>query len=243
MTLTLEPIGYLRSNRHNRFLVPRQPSQPQTCRDFIELVPGRHLEVALSDLDGFSRIWLIWWFHKNSDWRPKVLPPRGRGRKGVLATRSPHRPNPLGLSSVPLLRVAGLKLEIGEHDLLDGTPILDIKPYLSQYDAFPEESQGWLADLECHGHYCVELSPKAQAQLNWLQQHHHPEFPQKVMRLLEADPMPHRTRRILRLKDGGYRLGCGPYRVFYRIEAETVRVERLTQSDSVTEVFQGPDLC
>ncbi|MBS2039368.1 tRNA (N6-threonylcarbamoyladenosine(37)-N6)-methyltransferase TrmO [bacterium] len=192
--------------------VTRQPEQGQAV---IELEPGRHLEVAVSDLQGFSRIWLIWWFHRHRDWRPKVLPPRGRsGRKGVLATRSPHRPNPIGISAVPLLRVEGLKLWIGAHDLVDGTPILDIKPYLPRYDSFPEESEGWLEELEFQD-WQVELPAELEG---------HP-LAARVRAILQEDPFPHRTRRTLRMPDGRLRLSLGRWRFFYRIQGQQVLVE------------------
>lgn len=225
MHLTLEPIGYLRSRRRARFLTPRQPEAEARAR--VELLPGRHLEVAVSDLAGFSRIWLLWWFHQNQHWRPKVLPPRGRsGRKGVLATRSPHRPNPLGLSAVPLLGVDGLTLWVGEHDLLDGTPILDIKPYIPEFDAFPHEAAGWLAELAAPPAYTLRWSPRAAAQLRWLQQNYHADFGQRVHNVLEYDPLPHRTRRILKLGEE-YRLSCASWRIFFRLENQEVWIDRL----------------
>ena len=109
----------------------------------IELFPGRNLEHAIEDLAGWERIWVIFWFHLNPGWRPKVLPPRSTsGRKGVLATRSPHRPNPLGLSAVRLLRIEGLNLHVQGVDMIDGTPVLDIKPYVPYSDAFAQSGSG-----------------------------------------------------------------------------------------------------
>lgn len=218
--MVLEPIGVLRCDRTSKFLAP---SQPGAAEGVIELNPG--LEPALHDLEDFSRIWLIWWFHKNSTWRPKVLPPRGRtGRKGVFATRSPHRPCPLGLSCVTLVRVEGRKVYLGEHDLVDETPILDIKPYIPRFDSFPEATSGWFGELETR-HYNVELTPEAEAQLD-------PRFRQRVLETLETDPLPHRTRRIMKLKDGRLRLACGDYRVYYRLEGQDVRVEQVLRRET-----------
>ena len=85
---------------------------------------------------------MLFWFDRNEGWRPKVLPPRSRsGRKGVFATRSPHRPNPLGLSAVRLERVDGLTLHVSDVDMLDGTPVLDIKPYVAYTDAIADAGQ------------------------------------------------------------------------------------------------------
>lgn len=229
MNLQLEPIGFLHSQRSDRFLAPRQPGQaPADACARIELVRGRHLDAAVSDLAGFSRIWLVWWFHKNPGWRPKVLPPQGRsGRKGVLATRSPHRPNPLGISAVPLLAAEGHRLWLGQHDLLDGTPILDIKPYLPSVDCFPNESEGWLQEVETSPGYAVELTSEAQIQMDYVVATYHPDFAQRVYSVLQVDPHPLRSRRTFRVP-GGYRLGCGPWRVFYQICGQQVLIERIS---------------
>src|SRR6185437_11868823 len=91
----------------------------------------------ISGLAGFERIWLLFVFHRSEGWKPLVRPPRGGGKRGVLATRSPHRPNAIGLSAVELVAVEERALRVRGVDLLDGTPILDIKPYVPYADAFP----------------------------------------------------------------------------------------------------------
>ena len=117
--LTLQPIGYLRSKAEQKYQLPPQPSKNRQVGGVVELLQGRNYEVALRDLEGFSRIWLIWWFHKNDNWRPTTLPPRGRtGRVGTFASRSPYRPNPIAISNVSLLGVKQNQLYIGAHDLL-----------------------------------------------------------------------------------------------------------------------------
>ena len=104
--LTLRPIGHLRAAWATKVEAPRQPAAAEGAPGVIELLPGMNLEHAIEDLAGWERIWVIFWFDRNEGWRPKVQPPRApRGRKGVLATRSPHRPNPLGLSVLRLERV------------------------------------------------------------------------------------------------------------------------------------------
>ncbi len=109
--------------------------------------PAATSSTRSADLDGWQYIWVLFWFDRNDGWRPKVLPPRSRsGRKGVFATRSPHRPNPLGLSAVRLERVDGLTLHVSDVDMLDGTPVLDIKPYVAYTDAIADAGSGWLAE-------------------------------------------------------------------------------------------------
>ena len=130
--LTLDPIGYLRSSLATKVEAARQPRAALGTPARIELLPGRNFEHALEDLERWELIWVIFWFHLNPGWRPKVLPPRSTtGRKGVFATRSPHRPNPLGMSVVRLERIEGLVLHIRDTDMLDGTPVLDLKPYVA----------------------------------------------------------------------------------------------------------------
>lgn len=213
MELSCRPIGYLRTEPRPKFLTPSQPAAGLSgC---VELLP--EYAGCLADLDGFSRVWLIWWFHKHRTWRPRVLPPRGRsGRKGLFSTRSPHRPNPLGISSVPLLSIEGTRLWIGEHDLLDGTPVLDVKPYVPAFDSFPSESIGWLEAVSDEAAYevscAVEMDPDLQV---------------RVLDLLSVDPLPHRTRRIMRLASGEYRLSSGDWRIYYRIEGHRVLIDRV----------------
>ncbi|KAB2654137.1 MAG: tRNA (N6-threonylcarbamoyladenosine(37)-N6)-methyltransferase TrmO, partial [Verrucomicrobia bacterium] len=147
--LTLVPLGHVRTAKALKFDARHQPDEAEAESNVIEIVPSPEHRRALQDLEGFSRIWLVWWFPLNATWRPLVLPPRGPApRRGVLATRSPHRPNPIGLTAVQLLGVEGTRLRIGPCDLVDGTPILDIKPYIPAYDAFPDEKDGWLQEVE-----------------------------------------------------------------------------------------------
>ncbi len=205
----------MRSRYSSKFQAPSQPEGGE--QGVVELrQDDPRLVQALQDLEGFSRVWLIWWFHKNQSWRARVLPPRGRGRRGLFATRSPHRPCPLGLSAVPLLGIEGHRIYVGEHDLLDRTPILDIKPYIPRFDAFPEESSGWFGELDLTTRYQVLAGTELE-----------PNLFERARAILEVDPLPHRTRRILDLKDGRYRLSCGDYRLYYRIEGETVRIEEV----------------
>ncbi|MCO6431099.1 MAG: tRNA (N6-threonylcarbamoyladenosine(37)-N6)-methyltransferase TrmO [Deltaproteobacteria bacterium] len=225
--LVLEPIGIARTGLNLKFEAPLQASE-EAGRGSIELFSGKGFENALSDLSGFDRIWLIWWFHKNREWRPMVRPPRGKSkRRGVFATRSPHRPNPLGLSAVRLLGISGLTLEISGSDLLDGTPIFDIKPYIEGADSFHDCRQGWLEEVEQEESrpplYAVQFERLARQQLDWLGERGI-NIAQKATAILERNPEPHRSRRIKRLKNGLFQIGCGAWRMFYRIKDKCVIV-------------------
>ncbi len=153
-TFTALVIGHVRSPYKERFGTPRQPTvTAQTLEDraldaTIELLPGRNFEQAVQDLASFDYIWVLAWLHLNEHWKPTVIPPRGpKVRRGLFATRSPHRPNPIGLSALRLLKVEGRVLHVRGIDLLDGTPVLDIKPYVPYADAFPGASAGWLDEI------------------------------------------------------------------------------------------------
>ncbi|ATX82277.1 tRNA-Thr(GGU) m(6)t(6)A37 methyltransferase TsaA [Mariprofundus ferrinatatus] len=147
LEITMQPIGVVHSSYRERFAVPRQPSLDDPQSATIELNDGMNLDQAVKDLDGFSHIWVIYWMHLNQGWNPTVTPPRGpKVRRGLFATRGPHRPNSIGLSAVRLTRVEGRTLHIQGHDMLDGTPVLDIKPYLPYADAFPDASSGWVGE-------------------------------------------------------------------------------------------------
>ncbi len=142
------PIGYLRGGGQYPQEAPRQGVYADN-RGIVELLAGENFEQAAADLAGFDRIWLLFIFDRNygKPWKPLVRPPGMERRIGFLATRSPHRPNPIGMSAVELEKVEGRFLHIRNFDLLDGTPILDVKPYLPLADSFPESKAGWRDDF------------------------------------------------------------------------------------------------
>jgi tRNA-Thr(GGU) m(6)t(6)A37 methyltransferase TsaA len=219
-----------------KFDAPRQPLADSPEVNYIELLPGRQFELALQDLEGFEKIWLIWWFDRNSTWRPRVLPPRGPAkRRGVFSTRSPHRPNPLGLTCVSLYGIEGRVLKVGALDLTDGTPIFDIKPYLRTVDAHPESGLGWLEEIEAAEAappgFEVILQPLAERQLDWLREEWGIDFTERAFAILARDPTPHRTRRILRMDDR-FRIACGPWRMFYGLAGTQVIVEEVASGFS-----------
>lgn len=166
--MNLEPIGYLHCDRNYHEEQPRQGNL-SASQGYIELVTGRNYEQGLKDLDGFSRIWVIYEFHQNKTWRPLTNPPRtdGKGKKGVFATRSPYRPNQIGISCVKLLSVLKNRIYIADSDLLNGTPILDIKPYIPEYDSFPDARTGWLENI-IENVFELKYSETAQKKIAWL---------------------------------------------------------------------------
>lgn len=108
-----------------------------------QVVVDEEYACALDDIDGFERLWLIYWMDRVQIFRPKVVPYRDTRERGLFATRSPTRPNPIGMSVVRLLRREGNVLHVADIDTLDGTPLLDIKPYVPEFDAHPGSRAGW----------------------------------------------------------------------------------------------------
>ncbi|MBI5517094.1 MAG: tRNA (N6-threonylcarbamoyladenosine(37)-N6)-methyltransferase TrmO [Deltaproteobacteria bacterium] len=241
---TVVPIGVVRAPWSARRSAPRQPGAwDGDLEGTIELIPGRNLEQALHDLDGFDRVWVLSWFPGNDRWRPKVLPPRGPAvRRGVFATRSPHRPNPLGLSLVRLLGVRGLVLRVAGLDLLDGTPVLDLKPYLAPVESVPDARLGWLSAVEGGGlPYEVRWSAQATAQQAFLSDLG-VLLAAAVARVLAQDPLPGRHyRRVERHPEGGYQLALGSWRVRYTVEGAVVDIVCIASGYAPSAVGEAPE--
>ena len=141
---SLRPIGRVHSPWTQGTGTPVQPPSALgitgTVDIFPEFIPG------LADLAGFERIWLLFWCHRAKAAAMRVLPYRDTQMRGLFATRAPARPNPIGMSAVRLLGIDGGIITVGELDLLDGTPLIDVKPYVADYDAYPQARRGWLED-------------------------------------------------------------------------------------------------
>ena len=171
--MQVTPIGTFYGDAVYKYDAPRQGRLFAGHPGRIVLNAGQNFEMALRDLEGFERIWVIFQFHENEGWRPTTrppVPPRGRDRVGTFASRSPYRPNPIGLSCVRLLKIDGLALYVDEADLLNGTPVLDIKPYIPMADAFPEAKAGWVEEQE-GDLWTVLADAPFDAQNRWIAEH------------------------------------------------------------------------
>ena len=152
--MTIKPIAYIHTEFSEKFGVPRQSGLAGSLRGTIVFEPEFRNPDALRGLEGFSHLWLIWEFSANRSqgWQPTVRPPRlgGNERMGVFATRSPFRPNALGLSCVEMdhIDMDGPVIYVKGADLMDGTPIYDIKPYIRYADARPHAKCGYVDELE-----------------------------------------------------------------------------------------------
>ncbi len=141
----MRPIGFIRSSFVETSQIPKGLGAKHTAEGLLEVLP--QYETGLTDIEGFSHLFVVWVFDKSTGYELTGTPPSDNRPHGVFATRSPRRPNPIGLTVVQLLRREGLRLFLRGIDMVDGTPVLDIKPYLS---SVPQEQlkRGWLAEAE-----------------------------------------------------------------------------------------------
>jgi tRNA-Thr(GGU) m(6)t(6)A37 methyltransferase TsaA len=192
---SVEPIGMFHCGQRYAYDAPRQGTLSEHD-GVVELQPGRNFEQALTGLEGFSRVWLLYLFHHNPNWKPMVKPPRGDAKIGVFATRAPYRPNPIGLSCVELVGMDGLRVFVRGHDLLDGTPILDIKPYLPYADSFPEAAAGWTEQVAAEETWTIDVAPAAAEQLAWLAAQGLPGLNDFIRRELGYRPFDDARKRV-----------------------------------------------
>jgi tRNA (adenine37-N6)-methyltransferase len=225
--LTLTPIGVVRSPFVDRRAAPRQPAAARGVAGTIELAPTADYEHGLCDIETWTHLWVLFWFHLNAGYRAKVMPPRSGRKRGVFATRAPYRPNPLGLSLVRLARVEGLVLHVLDVDMLDGTPVLDIKPYVPYTDAVPDASSGWLQEPPLQRdpgpRYRVRFGERAEQQLAWLAERCDLSLRELASEVLSLGPAPHPYRRIKRHGDR-LRLGVKDFRVDFVVGGDEVHV-------------------
>lgn len=193
------PIGYIRSPYTDTFGIPRQPRLVTAAEARLELCPAFAREEAFKALDGFSHVWILFVFHHDcleAGWKPTVRPPRLGGRQsvGVFASRAPYRPNPIGLSAVEhlgLIRTSdGLALRLRGVDMLDGTPVLDIKPYVPYADAIPEARSGFAVAPTALTARSVRFSAAASAALTRYDPDGSRALRELITQVIAQDPRP-----------------------------------------------------
>ena len=238
--LVVRPIGFVESPFLERISAPRQPAVARGARGKIKLLSGHNFEHALTDLDTWDHIWVLFWFHLNDGWRPKVLPPRSTKRRGVFATRSPHRPNPIGLSVLALEAVEGLTLHVRDLDLIDGTPVLDVKPYVPFTDVIPSASSGWLETPDPGPSFMIVWSPLAESQVRWLRETAGFDLAEPVGKILSLGHEPHPYRRIRRHEDG-FRLAFKEWRIDFAAEGSEIRIARIVTGYRPAQLASSSD--
>lgn len=226
MDVTVQIIARMRSDFATKFGIPRQSGLVEDLRSTIVFEPEFRNPDALRGIEAFSHLWIIWQFSEavRQGWSPTVRPPRlgGNTRMGVFATRSPFRPNSLGLSSVKLLGVEhteefGTVLHVGGADLMDGTPIFDIKPYIPYGDCHPEATGGF---TDTAGAFLLKVDFPTHL-LNIL-----PQDKQKAaIGVLSHDPRPSYQRKPDRI----YGLTFAGYDIRFRVEEDILTVVEINK--------------
>ena len=219
--VTIRPIARMRSDFPTKFGIPRQSNLVEKLRSTVVFEPEFRNADALRGLEGFSHLWIIWQFSEavRTDWSPTVRPPRlgGNARMGVFATRSPFRPNNLGLSCVRLEGVEydtkdGPVIHVSGADLMDGTPIFDIKPYIPYADAHPDALGGF---TDTAGEFLLEVE-FPQALLTKLP----PDKQDAAIGVLSHDPRPSYQRK----PDRVYGLPFAGFDIRFRVADEKLTV-------------------
>lgn len=227
--MEIAPIAHIRSDFKEKFGIPRQSGLVPSLRAEVVFAPPYRVPEALRGLEGFSHIWLIWEFSqaRREAWSPTVRPPRlgGSRRMGVFATRSPFRPNALGLSVVRLEAVEpdtprGPVLHVSGADLLDGTPIYDVKPYLPYADAIPEASGGF-TDRTPRSLLAVECPPALLERVP-------PEKREALLAVLAQDPRPSYQDD----PDRAYGMAFAELEVRFTVEGGKLRVVEIAKRSS-----------
>jgi tRNA (adenine37-N6)-methyltransferase len=225
----VHPIGIIRSPYTDKFGIPRQPGLVTAAEARLELLPPFAREEAFKGLDGFSHVWLLFVFHADcltAGWKPTVRPPRLGGRQtvGVFASRAPYRPNPLGLSAVEHLGLIregrGLALRLRGVDLLDGTPVLDIKPYVPYADALPHARSGFATPPELTA-TPVRFTPAATNELNAIDPSGQRQLVLLIQQVLAQDPRPGYMNRYPDRREFGIQL----YELNIRWRIDTTGIE------------------
>ncbi|OCG37078.1 tRNA-Thr(GGU) m(6)t(6)A37 methyltransferase TsaA [Gilliamella sp. Fer2-1] len=212
MTYQIKPIGIIRSPYSEKFAVPRQPNLVNAGQGELYLLAPYNDPVSVKGLEQFSHLWLLFLFHHIAPekWRLTVRPPRLGGNKtmGVFATRSPFRPNHIGLSAVELKDILvenkQVILKLGSLDLVDGTPIIDIKPYIPYCDSHSDAFAGY-AQSTPEEKLTVTFSQKAQLILD-LQKQDYPQLTELITQVISQDPRPAYKQKKINEQTYGLRL-------------------------------------
>ncbi len=224
MDTNIQPIGYIRSDFKEKFGIPRQSGRAPSLISRVVFYPPYASEEAFREIEGFSHLWILFDFSetRKQGWSPTVRPPRlgGNKRVGVFASRSPFRPNHIGLSCVKLLSVekgeAGVELLVSGADLLDGTPVFDIKPYLPLADCIENATGGYSEQGENH-RLQVECSEELLAQIP-------KEKREGLLECLADDPRPAYKNEPERV----YGIHFSNFQIRFTVEDEKLTVKEIT---------------
>ncbi len=238
MDLVLKSIGIINSEQIEPYQAGRQPdklSRPAT----LELQGPNFLQ-AVQDLEGCSHLWLIFGFHHNQNWKPLVQTPRSDRKIGVFATRAPYRPNALGLSCVSLTDIQHTTLYLGPNDLLHGTPVYDIKPYVAEVDCINDSRVTWLK-TSTYPKMEINFSPSAEGEINFLEINNLRSLRPFILRQLEYDPTNSQKKRIEK-NNHFWTLAYRTWRIDYLITDNSVGILAIRSGYSSDDLMIDTDI-
>ncbi len=223
--ITIEPIAYIKNGYKEKFGVPRQSGLAEDVKSEIVFCTPYNDEVAFRGIEEYSHLWLVWGFSENTgEWSPTVRPPRlgGNTRVGVFATRSPFRPNSLGLSCVKLEEIKktseGITLVVSGADLKNDTPIYDVKPYLPYVDCI-EGASGSFSDKHKNDSVDVKVLPDASGGLD-------SEFIEEIKSILRLDPRPGYSNDTEKIYGFSYK----EYNIKFRFDGSSIVVVSIEEA-------------
>lgn len=230
-TYSFEPIGYIRSCFKEKFGIPRQPGLVPDATAILEIEPSFSRKEAFRHLETFSHVWILFVFHQSlrHSWKTTVRPPRlgGNQRVGVFASRSGFRPNAIGQSAVELISInetqGKIELLLGGVDLLHGTPVLDIKPYLPYADAISKAKSGYAHHLP-RDQWPVVFSSGAAHKCEQFEQTRYPGLQKLIKDLLALDPRPGYRDDA---PSNGYGMRLWDLNIKFRFNADHIEVESI----------------
>jgi tRNA-Thr(GGU) m(6)t(6)A37 methyltransferase TsaA len=241
------PIGVVHCRRQYRFEAPRQGIFSSGNGEIEIFAP--YSGDAIADLAGFERIWVIFCFHVNRDhqWKAKVRPPYPAGGpcRSVFATRSPHRVNPIGMSCVELAGISGRRLLVRHIDMLDGTPVLDIKPYIPEADSFPDSAVGWRSSVPQADEFqwSIEFADLFLKQAEFIFSLSSLDLVNLVKVQLGNEPLDSSRKRIRQIENSIYALGCRTWQIIFSVNSagKKINIMEICSNYAVEELAEGAD--
>lgn len=228
-----EPIGIIRTKHSKNYDVPRQPAYGRNSDEAaLELFEKNNLVLGLKDLSGFSHMWILYVFHEARDWKPLVLPPAYKEKVGVFASRAPYRPNPVGMTAVEIVAMEGNTIRFRSPDMRDGTPVIDIKPYIPLHDSFPGASGGWLANMAENK---ISYAENAERKLEFISKNISPSFRSDVEYQLSKFAVPNHYNRIKK-EGGNYILSYRYWRIRFEKRENKLKVTDIWHNLSEMEI-------